>query len=412
MPTYEGVTIWVADADSREICASTSDSLTSGTLDTLGIKETNFEEGTAVSDTVQIDGYRNYCNSMKTGEYIVVVAFSTSVNARNFLASLILEIVYLILAAVTIGYMIKRVLKANDEKNTQMAVLVSMSDIYNSMHLIDLENNTFMEYSAREELSNASKSLYNADETIEQLMTMTTEDEYLLDALKFTDIHTLAERLHNKKVISEEFVSKAIGWYRASFITAEANAEGYPTKVIYVTQNIDKMKKKEEELIHISNVDELTGLYNRHAYEEDIAVYGDVVTDDKFVFVSMDVNGLKTVNDTFGHFAGDELLNGAAYCMKRCFGPYGKVYRIGGDEFIAMISVNEKQLGDIKRVFAEVTSRWSGKQVDRLSVSCGYVTKQEVGEVSVHKMADIADKRMYEEKEIYYKKTPEMRRRA
>ena len=51
----------------------------------------------------------------------------------------------------------------------------------------------------------------------------------------------------------------------------------------------------------------------------------------------MDVNGLKKVNDQLGHDAGDELLKGASSCISRCFGSYGKAYRTGGDEFIAIV---------------------------------------------------------------------------
>jgi diguanylate cyclase (GGDEF)-like protein len=404
MPAYEGINIMVSDAETGEIYGATDGSLVGRTLDEIGIGETNTEQGEVASGVPQIDGYRNYCSYTRTGDYIVVVACSADVNIRNTMAAVAIEFVYLLLAGAAIVYMIKRVFVSDDEKSTQSAILETVADIYNSMHLIDIENNTFMEYSAREELSEVSKSLNNADETIEQLMTMTTEEGYLDDALAFTDISTLAKRMKDRKVISEEFVSKTIGWYRASFITAEADDEGYPTKVIYVTQNIDKMKKKEEELIYKSNVDELTGLYNRHAYEDDITKHGDLANEDNFVFVSLDVNGLKTVNDTLGHSAGDELITGAAYCMKRCFAPYGRVYRVGGDEFAAIISVNEKQLGDVKRVFEEVTSRWSGKQVKGLSVSYGYVTKREMGETTIHEMANIADKRMYDMKKSYYEK--------
>ena len=52
---------------------------------------------------------------------------------------------------------------------------------------------------------------------------------------------------------------------------------------------------------------------------------------DEFTYVSLDVNGLKVINDTKGHTAGDELIIGACQCMKKSLGPYGKLYRIGGD---------------------------------------------------------------------------------
>ncbi len=118
----------------------------------------------------------------------------------------------------------------------------------------------------------------------------------------------------------------------------------------------------------------------------------------------MDVNGLKIVNDTLGHSAGDELIIGAASCMKQCFGPYGRLYRIGGDEFAAMIFANEAQLEFIKKDFENVTSSWSGKLVDGVSVSCGYVSKSETDINSVTEISVIADKRMYAAKADYYKK--------
>ena len=67
------------------------------------------------------------------------------------------------------------------------------------------------------------------------------------------------------------------------------------------------------------------------------------IDSDDFVFVSLDVNGLKTINDTQGHAAGDELIKAAASCMKKCIGSYGRVYRTGGDEFIALINTSDKQ---------------------------------------------------------------------
>jgi diguanylate cyclase (GGDEF)-like protein len=237
-------------------------------------------------------------------------------------------------------------------------------------------------------------------------MMLISEKKNCENALEFTDLLTLSERMQDKKFISKELQSKEIGWYRALFITIEADGEGRPTKVIYVTQNIDQEKKKEEELIYRSNVDELTGLYNRRAYEDDIEERGDAIREKNFVFVSLDVNGLKPVNDTLGHAAGDELLTGAADCMKRCFGSYGKIYRTGGDEFAAIIFASETQLEKIKEDFAQTTADWSGKLVKSLSISTGYVARREVNTDSVHVLANLADKKMYEAKAAFYENSP------
>lgn len=91
----------------------------------------------------------------------------------------------------------------------------------------------------------------------------------------------------------------------------------------------------------------------------------------------MDVNGLKPVNDTLGHAAGDELLQGAAECMEQCFGNYGKVYRMGGDEFAAIIFVNTRRLKRVQQEFDDVVRGWSGQLVKSVSISCGYVSSDE-----------------------------------
>jgi diguanylate cyclase (GGDEF)-like protein len=405
MPAYEGVNIWVADADSGVIYGATDSSITGKTLNEMGITETPVDLGTTVSTVLFLDGRRNYCNLRKTGDYTVVTTCSTSFNSRNRWISLFVEFVYLMASGVVIVHMVNKVIRANAEKNAQMAILLSMADIYNSMHLIDLENNTVKEYHARDDVTKISQHASGADEFMTQTMMVTTQEKYLETALAFTDIHTIADRMKGKKTISKELISKAIGWYRGSFITIETDGEARPTKVVYVTQDIDKEKKKEEELFRKSNVDELTGLYNRHAYEDGIAERNDTVTAKNFVFVSLDVNGLKKVNDSLGHIAGDELLLGAANCMKQCFGPYGRVYRIGGDEFVAIIFASSEQLESIKKDFADVTAKWSGNLVQSLSVSSGYVTKLEVETTSIHEIANIADKRMYEAKAKFYGRT-------
>ena len=174
---------------------------------------------------------------------------------------------------------------------------------------------------------------------------------------------------------------------------------------------IAQEKRNVQKWMTKSKTDVLTGFYNRQAYEMDLALHEKNPPSDDFVYVSADVNSLKAVNDSLGHYAGDELLVGAAECLKKCFGSYGKLYRIGGDEFIALIYMNEEQIEKIQSSVDETTKRWSGKLATSLAISCGFVAKTEDNSMSVTEMALLADQRMYKAKNEYYRSRGIDRRR-
>lgn len=167
---------------------------------------------------------------------------------------------------------------------------------------------------------------------------------------------------------------------------------------------IDKEKQNAEKWMKKSNMDELTSFYNRYAYEEAISSYEENNLPADFVYVSIDINGLKVVNDTLGHAAGDELILGACECMRKSFGPYGKLFRTGGDEFVALLNANDSKLEKIKNDVERTTENWEGKLNSGVTLSCGYVTKEETEGLSLHQIAVIADKKMYAEKTKYYQK--------
>lgn len=175
--------------------------------------------------------------------------------------------------------------------------------------------------------------------------------------------------------------------------------------VMLQNEVIAREKRNVQEWMKKSNTDELTGFYNRHAYETDVETLENSEIDENFVYVSVDVNALKTVNDSYGHNAGDELLIGAAECLKKSFGAYGKLYRTGGDEFIAMIVADGETLTAIQKDISEKTNAWSGELVKNLTISCGYVTRKEAMKMSVRQIAVLADRRMYEAKDDYYGRT-------
>lgn len=168
--------------------------------------------------------------------------------------------------------------------------------------------------------------------------------------------------------------------------------------VIYILIQADG----ESKLFYQSNIDEMTELFNRRAYEDDMMQYPDVPPEQNFVYASIDINGLKQINDTLGHEAGDELIRGAAYCLKRTFGNRGRVYRTGGDEFASMFFADEENLRSILEDLKTLAQEWNGRLVNGVSVAVGCASKREFPTETVEEMVRVAEKRMYDEKEQFY----------
>lgn len=172
-----------------------------------------------------------------------------------------------------------------------------------------------------------------------------------------------------------------------------------------------KASKELMERRKISITDDMTGLFNRRAYEEDYMKILESNSVPEITLIMMDVNGLKTVNDTYGHMAGDELLIGAAKCIRTSMGKYGKVYRIGGDEFLALLECTKRQLDDMIQTFEHITDSWKGTYQSELSISKGIVVAKEHGNLTFDEMKELADKLMYEDKDEYYRRTGKIRRK-
>lgn len=161
--------------------------------------------------------------------------------------------------------------------------------------------------------------------------------------------------------------------------------------------------REELKLLHLSIYDELTTLFNRNAYENEVAKIKNRTLPHNFVYICIDLNGLKIINDNLGHHVGDESLKGVAECMKKVFSEYGKLFRIGGDEFCAILHIDSKMLLSVQERFNYQISQWKGKYANNISVSCGYVTLEEAGKkATLETITQMADKKMYQEKSAYY----------
>lgn len=169
--------------------------------------------------------------------------------------------------------------------------------------------------------------------------------------------------------------------------------------LVLMLSRVLKERYEKEKYIYTSNTDELTKCYNRRAYDSDME---NLDLNTEWIYISLDLNGLKKANDTLGHSAGDELICAASNCMKFAFASYGKIYRIGGDEFVVLIQESVSNIDSILQVFDTTIHDWHGKYSNSISVSYGVVKSTEQDFDSIYSVSKLADERMYKSKSEFY----------
>lgn len=152
-----------------------------------------------------------------------------------------------------------------------------------------------------------------------------------------------------------------------------------------------------EALTRLAYHDPLTGLFNRAmSYDAFSRIEQN---GDKATLISFDMNGLKTVNDSFGHDEGDQFLKRVAHILERSFEDVGDCYRIGGDEFLVIVSEAKRdELENALKKFLENTEKASEYSDYVISAAYGMATVGEAEDTSMHATMALADKRMYEMK--------------
>ncbi|MCR4792143.1 MAG: GGDEF domain-containing protein [Lachnospiraceae bacterium] len=287
------------------------------------------------------------------------------------------------------------------EMKEKMDILSSMAEIYDHVNLIDFKNDTETPLRDAELEKQGIDPGTRTHSIVNSELSNIVMPDLVEDFKNFTNIQTVRTRLMRRKVISADFVDVVSGWFRAQFITVDKGADGIPEKIIYTTRNVDEEKRREEHLIRLSMTDEMTRLYNRRSYDEDLAFYKSGKIGDDFVLFSIDINGLKAVNDSKGHNAGDELIKGAADCLVLSLMPYGKIYRTGGDEFMGILHTDDPE--KVRQAVLEKVSKWHGAYIEDLHLSVGYASHKEDPKAGIDELEKLADERMYSEKEKYYR---------
>lgn len=145
-------------------------------------------------------------------------------------------------------------------------------------------------------------------------------------------------------------------------------------------------------MLQLTSTDALTGLFNRHAFYATIDKNGNSITG----VVSIDMNGLKAINDKEGHLAGDEALETISHCFMKAKKVKQSAYRIGGDEFaILCMRSSEEEINELINTIKKLISE------TKYHCAIGYSYSLH-GEKTIDQMIEESDAMMYEDKANYY----------
>ncbi|MCR5826497.1 MAG: diguanylate cyclase [Oscillospiraceae bacterium] len=181
------------------------------------------------------------------------------------------------------------------------------------------------------------------------------------------------------------------------------------TFIKVTTEELEETNRKLQEanalLSELAVVDSLTHVGNKNAYFETVKTLEEAMETHtaRFSVAVFDLNGLKIINDTYGHEAGDTAICESARLLIQVFG-VKNMYRIGGDEFIAVLP--EKTEQDMQALFAELDRQFDERNRTCTGLSIGLSKGFSVcgAEESDYKVVfRRADEAMYQDKAEYYK---------
>jgi diguanylate cyclase (GGDEF)-like protein/PAS domain S-box-containing protein len=185
-------------------------------------------------------------------------------------------------------------------------------------------------------------------------------------------------------------------WELAKFCPLR-NSAGVTIKYLKVSQDITERKHYEESLRYLSTHDSLTNLYNRAYFEAEMSRLA-ASRDFPVSIVIADVDGLKMVNDNYGHDEGDRLIRTAAELLLTAFRAGDVVSRIGGDEFAVLLPHTDHETAQaaVQRIIHEECRPRKEKDGYSRGLSLGVATAYEASEI--YAALKLADRRMYQDK--------------
>jgi len=207
------------------------------------------------------------------------------------------------------------------------------------------------------------------------------------------EVNIVVESTHTRKDGTKLPIEASV-----SFI--EYNEKSY---LLAIVRDISRRKQKELEALALANLDPLTKLPNRSLLEDELGkLFKKAKLKNTLIaFIFIDIDNFKLINDSYGHTVGDEVLVGTANRLKHCIRESDIVTRMGGDEFLVVMSGVENS-SSLKIMASKLQEEFNSpfniqKQLINVEVSIGvsmYLNKNE----DAYTLIQLADEAMYEAK--------------
>lgn len=284
-------------------------------------------------------------------------------------------------------------------------IVMALAERYDALYMVDLETNHYVQYKSERVFCELSIAL-EGDDFFNQLK------KDALSVIYKDDIPLLTAALERSVLLKElddhgvfTFTYRLNSPDGPLFVKMVAVYSDKKHIVISVT-NIDSQIRREQKIREEASIayekarrDGLTGIKNKTAYGEFEAKLNKQIQSGenvKFAIALCDVNGLKTVNDTLGHIAGDEYIRSASRLVCQTFA-HSPVFRIGGDEFVAILRGSDFENRErLEKKFTEAVK----ENVDqhKVVVACGISVFDKEHDKDVSSVFERADALMYKNK--------------
>lgn len=330
------------------------------------------EEGTlgaALAEKLFKQNQRQFELSFRGSHYLVyaedieggwksVALINTATYYRPLNTILSALILLTVLEAVVFAAVFYRLAAKNLAISVQNVQLGAMADMYVSIYDVDIRTDSIRAVKRNGRQESAQEfwgGLGNAQQVLSDMIQKNVDEMFRPQLARFVDLKTLEERLGSTDTATEEFLDKDKKWCRGRFVAAAREKDGRPIRALWMVEAIDAEKRHRDTLKSLSETDQMTGLNNRVAGENRITrLIGQGVGG---MFVMLDVDKFKSINDNFGHDVGDKVIIAIADALTKAFRSDDVLMRLGGDEFVAYApGVLTQALGRpiIERVFANI----------------------------------------------------------